>query len=254
LDDHRLGLAFRAIRIRRGWRQVDLAIRARASQNMVSRIERGHGGRIPVDVLRRIASALDARLDILLRWQGADLDRLMNAAHSSMHESVAKMLKEIDGWTFAPEVSFAIYGERGIIDVLAWHARTRTTLVIELKTQIVDVQELIGKMDQRRRLARRIAGERGWDPATVAVWILVAQSRTARRHLAAHVHTLRAAFPDDGRSVQGWLKQPGSSFACLSFLPDNHPGVLKRSRAAVKRVRRKVECSNREVSRTTRSS
>jgi hypothetical protein len=62
-----------------------------------------------------------------------------------------------------PEVSFSIFGERGVIDVLAWHAATRTILVIELKTVIADVNELIGNVDRKRRLAPRVAAERGWD-------------------------------------------------------------------------------------------
>ena len=45
----------------------------------------------------------------------------------------------------APEVSFSIYGERGVIDILAWHPGRRALLIIELKTDIVDVNELVGR-------------------------------------------------------------------------------------------------------------
>jgi transcriptional regulator with XRE-family HTH domain len=73
VDDHRIGQAIRAMRMRRGWRQVDLAIRARTSQNLISRIERGRAGGVTLDGLRRVAAALDARLDVIPRWHGADL-------------------------------------------------------------------------------------------------------------------------------------------------------------------------------------
>ena len=47
-------------------------------------------------------------------------------------------------WVVRPEVSFSIYGERGVIDVLAWHPARRAILVIELKTELVDINELMG--------------------------------------------------------------------------------------------------------------
>src|SRR5439155_21224930 len=101
------------MRIRRRWRQVDVAVRARTSQNLISRVERGHAGSVSLDSLRRIAAAMDARLDVVPRWQGSDLDRLLNARHSAMHEAVAAMLGDTGGWAGAPEVSYAIFGQRG---------------------------------------------------------------------------------------------------------------------------------------------
>ena len=85
----------------------------------------------------------------------------------------------------APEVSFSIYGERGVIDILAWHPGRRALLIIELKTDIVDVNDLAGSADRRRRLAPKIVAERGWDPVTVSVWVIVAPGRTNRRRVAA---------------------------------------------------------------------
>ena len=99
-------------------------------------------------------------------------------------------------------------------------------LVVELKTEIVDVQELIGKVDQKRRLVPRIAQERGWRPRSVAVWVLVADSRTNRRRLAAHRSVLRPAFPNDGRGMACWLRNPVSPLAA-PVVPD------KRQRAEV---------------------
>src|SRR3990172_7866306 len=111
----------------------------------------------------------------------------------------------------------SMYGERGVIDVLAWHAATRTALVIELKTVIADVNELIGNVDRKRRLAPRVAAERGWDARAVACWVIVAEGRSNRRRLAAHAAVLRAAFPEDGHVVRSWLRQPDRPIAALSF-------------------------------------
>jgi transcriptional regulator with XRE-family HTH domain len=240
MDVVRLVTIFRALRLRKRWRQVDLARRAGVSQSVVSRLERGRLGGLSVDTVFRIAQALSARLDLVLRWDGGELDRLLNARHSALHESVARSFLALDGWVIAPEVSFSIRGERGIIDILAWHADTRTLLVIELKTEIVDINDLMGKVDRKRRLAALVARERGWIPASVSVWVIVGDSKTNRRRVWSHAATLRAAFPSDGRSIRPWLRQPSGPVACLSFWPNPRSVNTKPELATVKRVRRPV--------------
>ena len=136
------------------------------------------------------------------RWRGGELDRLLNARHSALHEDVATMFDRTPGWLMAPEVSFNVYGERGVIDVLAFHPATGSLLVVELKTEIVDVQELVGTMSRKVRLARRIALERGWHAGSVSGWIVVASSTTNRRRIVAHRTMLRAAFGSDGRTMR----------------------------------------------------
>jgi hypothetical protein len=112
---------------------------------------------------------------------------------------------------------FSIYGERGTIDILAWHAATGTLLVIELKTELVDVQELIGMIDRKRRLAAQIALDRGWRARTVATWVVISQDRTNRRRVSAHRTVLRAAFPQDGHRVRAWLRAPAGPANALSL-------------------------------------
>jgi Holliday junction resolvase-like predicted endonuclease len=79
-------------------------------------------------------------VDVTPRWRGGELDRLLNARHAQLSGNVLRWL-ERSGWQVAPEVSFSIYGERGFIDLFAWHAPTRTLLVIEIKTEIVEIHE-----------------------------------------------------------------------------------------------------------------
>ncbi len=113
MDDFRLGTVIRRVRQARGWRQSDLASRAGASGSAVSRIERGQIGQQSIDGLRAIAAALEIRVDLVPRWHAGDLDRLLNRAHSELHESVAREFgSRWPDWSLAPEASFAIYGER----------------------------------------------------------------------------------------------------------------------------------------------
>jgi transcriptional regulator with XRE-family HTH domain len=231
--------------MRRGWRQSDLAVAAGVSASTVSRVERGHVRTLSVAALRDVGAALDVRIELVARWRAGDLDRLLNARHSALHELLARHFRRLPGWILAPEVSFSIYGERGVIDILAWHPRRRALLVIELKTEIVDVNDLIGSVDRKRRLARRIARERGWDPVEIGCWVVVAAGRTNRRRVSAHASVLAAAFPDDGKRMRAWLRDPVGAVAALSFWgpeadgrPDSRPGTARPARAGVRRVRR----------------
>jgi hypothetical protein len=187
--------------------------------------------------IRAVAGVLDASIELEVRWRGAELDRVLGSGHDALHEAVARLLAERPEWIAAPELSFSIFGERGVIDVVAWHSTSRTLLVIELKTEIVEVGRLIAQVDRYRRLAPAIARDRGWSPARVAAWVIVADSRTNRRRLADHRGVLRAAFPDDGRRVRGWLRNPDDAVAVLSFLPDERVGHLTRPSDRHRRVR-----------------
>ena len=172
------------------------------------------------------------------RWRAGDLDRLLNRGHSALHESVARMFRdELPAWVLAPEVSFAIYGERGVIDILAWHPGRRALLVIELKTDLADMNELVGTFDRKRRLARQIGLERGWDPVTVSAWLIVVGSRTSRRRVAAHAAMLRGALPDDSRAIRRWLRDPVRPVAGLSFWTDGLGETRRPTSQPIRRVR-----------------
>ncbi len=208
------------------------------ARSQVSLIERGHLDHLPLATVRRIAAALDVRIEVTARWRGGELDRLLSARHAALSDAVARHLRGL-GWEVVPEVSFAIGAERGWVDLLAWHAPTRTLLVIEVKTEIVDIQALIGTQDRKVRLAPRIARDRGWLPAVVAGWVVVAEGPTNRRRVAAHAALLRAAYPSDGRTLNRWLANPVGALAALSFFSSAGKGDPRSSFASVKRVRRR---------------
>jgi transcriptional regulator with XRE-family HTH domain len=237
MDAVRLGSVFRAVRIRLRLRQVDVARRAAVARSSVSRLERGLAGSLSIDSLLRVASSLEIYVDVIPRWRGGDLPRMLNAGHSALHEAIATLLARMPGWAFAPEVSFAIYGERGIIDVLAYHRERRALLVIELKTDLVDVQGLLGSVDRYRRLARGVARDRGWDAASVSVWVLMRDTDTNRRRVAAHATVLRSALPLDGWRMRRWLRAPEGAVAGLSFLADARVRSTSGVTAGIRRVR-----------------
>ena len=238
MDDVRIGRPIRAVRIRKGWRQEDLAGEAGVSQDAVSRLERGQLGGMTVDSIRAIGKAINMLIDLTPRWEGGEMDRLLGWRHSALGDAVARRFAAMPGWAIAPEVTFSIYGERGAIDLLAWHAATRTLLVIELKTEIVDVQELLGVLDRKRRLAPKIGAERDWVPLAVAAWVIIAEGRTNRRRVDGHRAVLRAALPADGRTMRTWLAAPAGQVAALSFWPRNDGARTTKRLDPVRRVRK----------------
>jgi transcriptional regulator with XRE-family HTH domain len=236
VDSLRFGATIRVARIRRGWRQSDLAPAAGVSRSTVSRIERGVFDEISYGTLVRVAAALEVRVELLTRSRGADLDRLLNQKHAALAEAVIAWFRRIGGWVLRPEVSFSHWGERGIVDLLAWHERSSTLLVIELKTEIVDVGELLGTLDRKRRLAREIAKPFGWRPTVIGVCLLVAEGRSGRRRVLAHEATFRAALPDDGRRLRTWLRVPVGELAAIAFVSDARRGSVRAGFATVRRV------------------
>jgi transcriptional regulator with XRE-family HTH domain len=238
MENLRLGSLIRASRLKRGWRQVDLAKRAGVSQTIVSRVERGQLPEMTLGVLRQVAGALEIRVELLPRGRGAELDRILSARHSALHESVAKALAhDFPAWVMAHEVSFSIWGERGVIDLILWHPEQRALLIIEFKTELVDIGDLLSTMDRRRRLASEIVARRGWTPRTVSTWVILAASRTNARRMAEHRTILRTAFPADARAIRRWLPDPQGSLAALSLWAT--PG--DRRVTPVRRVRRMTQ-------------
>jgi transcriptional regulator with XRE-family HTH domain len=222
VDAQRFAGAFRAVRRRRGWTQAQVGAASRVSQSTVSRLERGHLSTLSLAVIERAAAALDLRVELRARWRGGELDRLVDRDHAALGGSVVRWLMAA-GWEGRPEVSFSRYGERGVVDILAWHAATESLLVIELKTMLVDLQDLIGGVDRKLRLAPFVAGPMGWNAASVSGLVIIGDGRTNRRRVADHRQLLHAAFPADGRSARAWIRHPAGAMRGLAFWPIPHP-------------------------------
>jgi hypothetical protein len=132
---------------------------------------------------------------------------LTDSTAGTRHEWSPEVPDELPAWTRA-RGPFAIYAERGVIDILAWHPGRRALLVIELKTDLADMNELLGTLDRKRRLAVQVAAGRGWDPVTISAWLIISESRTSRRRVAAHEAMLKSALPDDRRTIRRWVRDP----------------------------------------------
>jgi transcriptional regulator with XRE-family HTH domain len=238
VDGRRIGRSLRAIRLRSGWRQVDVADKAKVSRAFVSKLERGLAATSDLERIERVCSALGADLDVRVRWRGEAIDRLLDEAHARLVEAFGRRLHD-EGWEYAVEVTFNDYGERGSIDVFGWRPETRSLLVVEVKSIVVDAQGTLAPLDRKTRLAPKLARDRGWQPASVSRVLVVADGSTNRDRVARLGATFRAAFPDRGVAVSRWLRSPHGAISGLLFLRYDTAGGGTRPAAARQRVRRR---------------
>lgn len=219
MDERRVGRALRVLRRSRRLRQGDVAEAAGLSRATVSSIESGRWRAMPVRTLCAVFDAVEADVEVVVRYRGGELDRLMDAAHAATTAALATQLREA-GWQVEVEVSFNHYGDRGSIDLLAYHPATRTLLVVEVKTEIASAEEMLRRLDVKARVAPLLAPERfGERPARVVRLLAVTASSANRTRVARLEPLLAAAFPLRGRALAGWLRAPGA-------VPGGRPGGL----------------------------
>jgi transcriptional regulator with XRE-family HTH domain len=235
MDLIRFGRTVRALRRRRGWRQEDLAAAAGVSRAVVGRVEAGKLASVTVGVVDRVTVAIGASADIILRWHGEALDRLLDEEHAALVEQLVAILRAL-GWEVAVEVSFSVFGERGSIDVLAWHPETQSLAVFEIKSVTPDMGAMLFGMDRKTRLAPNIVADRGWQPLRVAKILVLGDTSTNRDRLGRHEATIRAALPAGTRDVRRWLSAPGPEpIAGVLFLRNARPtGTTGRGRQRVR--------------------
>lgn len=225
--------ATRHLRRRNAWRQADLGVRAGVSAATVSRIERGEVRGVPLGTVERIASALGATVDVTVRWQGEQLDRLIDAGHARLQQDIASVLASL-GWLSRAEVSFNHFGDRGVVDLLAFNPGVKVILVVEVKTSIGDLQAALGRLDVKARLGRSLAETVGWtDGRAVVPAFVVADTRTARRIVAQH-EALFIRYSVRGRSALAWIRRPRvpapTGLLWFANVPDSHGASVTRGR------------------------
>jgi transcriptional regulator with XRE-family HTH domain len=197
MRDLEVGRLLRMLRIRRGWRLRDVADRAGLSPATIGRTELG--SITSVSVIRAHAAALDIRAEWRVVGRGADVARLLDEEHAAIVETLAASLAR-QGWRVEAESSYSEYGERGRIDLLAFDPATRVLAVVEVKTELADLQELFGSLNVKARLAARLGRRRGWN-ATRVVSVIAPAATSANRSIVTGHPALFSPF--DRRWLRG---------------------------------------------------
>ena len=213
-------------------------MRARVSQQLVALIEAGRFELVNVRTLRAVAAVLEIRLPFDPLWRGGSADRLLDSRHAAIVNAVIAILGVL-GWECVVEYTFSHYGERGSVDILAWHPLFRALLVIEVKTRIFDVQALFMGVDRKARLMPLIvAKERDWQPAVVGRVIVLDESTPNRSAVRRNEASFGAAFPANSRAVRSWLREPMQPLSGIWFLTLTNTVRAKRKNGGTERVRR----------------
>lgn len=175
----------------------------------MSAIERGHWSTTSLRTLERVFDVVEADVAVVVRYRGGELDRLLDEGHATTVAELATLVRA-DGWRVDVEVSFNHYGDRGSIDLLAYHPATRTLLVVEVKTEIASAEETLRRLDVKMRVAPLLAPERfGEHPARVVRLLALRASSANRQRVARLEPLLGPTFPLRGRALSGWLRSPG---------------------------------------------
>lgn len=250
MRDTEIGRVVRALRHRLGWRRIDVARRAGMSQRQVSRLEAGLLEGLTLRSMRAIGRAVGLDLAMIGRWRGGELDRLLDADHAALQASMHELLRRV-GWLVAVEVTFSEHGERGSIDLLAFHPPTGILLVIEIKTMIADIQGLLRPLDAKVRLAGGIARRLCWEARLIVPCLVIAEGTTNRRRLAEHA-PLFARFSLRGGHARRWLAAPHTAGARPMILLRSHPASPGRSGRRAGRQRVRLRHASASVNAPTR--
>ena len=220
MDDVRAGRLLRALRRRARLSQTALGERVGLSQQEISLLERGHFAGAKAQTIRAAFRGVDASAEWDIRWRGGAIDRLLDERHALLVGALSELLNG-DGWEVIPELTYNEFGERGSIDLVAWHAATATLLIVEVKTELTSVEQTCRKHDEKVRLGPKlVAGRFGWRPRTVARLIVLPDHRTARRQVERADAVLARVYPLRGWAIRQWLAKPDGRGDGLLFFRD----------------------------------
>ena len=237
MTNRQLARLHSTLRVRLRLRQQDVAAAAGLNRGRVTKLEAGQIDELKVGEVRSCFDALGARLDLVAAYRGAQQDRLLDELHAAILGAVVAILRS-DGWEVRIEVSFAIGGERGSIDVVAWKADETALLVVEVKSELPGIDPLLRPLDVKVRLAARVVGEFGWQPLSVSRIVVLPEDSSCRRQVERHGPVLDQALSARSREVRAWLRRPVGVLAGLWFLSIALPRDRRRNPSAVRRVKR----------------
>jgi transcriptional regulator with XRE-family HTH domain len=220
MDDIRVGRWFGAARLRLGLRQTDIARIARVSAQTIARFEAGLLAGMSLRTCREIATVVGIELWFAPRSRHlGDLERLVDRRHAALVDLVIGLLRT-SGWEVQTEYSFNHYGDRGSVDVLAWRSLSRTLLIIEVKSELRDVQATLRALDVKARVVPGcLRQDRRWQATSIGVVLVLPAMSTERDHVARHREIFAAALPARTVDVKHWLCGPDQGLRGIWFVP-----------------------------------
>ena len=233
----RVGQVHRRLRQRALLTQRALADKSGVPRWKIGMLEADELAQLRFDEVERCLAALGAELEVRALYRGAAADRLLDEGHAALVGLVVDLLRGL-GWEVRVEIGFSEWGERGSYDILAWHAKARALLVIEVKTELGSVEGTLRPLDVKVRLAPKVAKNRfGWRALIVGRALVLPEARSSRRAVERHSAVLRAQLPAVSRRLHIWLRAPSGEIGAIWFVSAPGGKSWTRNPSSVRRVR-----------------
>ena len=238
MDDVTLGRSIRVVRIKRRIRQADLAEAAGVAQPTISRIEAGRLDRVTLGTIERVfdESRDPAHDRGMVGGRGARSAARRPPLGDARCARAAVRVAARTGST-APEVTFAIYGERGVDR----HPRVARADPQPARDRAQDGDRRRpgdGRDARSEASACREGRRRAWLGARVRLG-LAADRRQPDQPAPGPRASVDAALGLPGRRPHGslgWLRAPHGAIAAISFLSSTPGASASRELAPVRRV------------------
>ena len=194
--------------------QQTLADSVGVSRAYIATIESGRGNP-SIDLVERVADRLGIQLDLVGLRPVVISPPQRDLVHARCSGYVHRRLQGA-GWDVRRELEVVHGRHHGWVDLLAFDTRTRTLLIVEVKTRLDDLGAIERQLGWYERSALGLAGELGWRPNRVAGWLVALASDEVDTAIRANGPALQTAFPS--RSIT------------MSAIVDGHPAPISPSR------------------------
>jgi transcriptional regulator with XRE-family HTH domain len=174
--------------------QQELAGAVGISRSHIAGIETGRVDP-SVDLAWSIADRLGLDLQFLGRPPLAVEPRRDDLVHARCSAYVDRRLVG-HGWSIARELEVFAGRSHGWIDLLAFDPRSRTLVIVEIKTRLDDIGGMERQIAWYEREALGLARSLGWLPERRLAWLLLLASDEVERQISLHRDILGRSFQD----------------------------------------------------------
>jgi hypothetical protein len=175
-----------------------------------------------------------------VRWRGGEVERLLDSGHAALLNEIATRLRAAN-WEVLVEVTYETARAGGSIDILAWHAKTSTLLIVEIKTEVTSAEATLRKLDEKARVGADVARWRfGWHALSVSKLLVLEASSTNRRRVHAHSGLFDASLPVRDDAARQWMHRPNGAISGRLFASASNPGAGIHAAGRRHRVRPKA--------------
>ena len=209
-----IGGQLKAMRRRRKWSQIEMGRRADVGPQIVGRAERGKG-RLTIEVLDRLAVALDAPL--VVRFDRDPREDIADAGHLALQEVVLQLGRRTGALTSIELPSRPNEPWRSI-DVVLSYERERRLVVVECWNTFGDVGAAVRTSRRKLREAADAAIAR-WGRAARADLIWVVRDSARNRELVRRYPASFAAMFSGSSHAWAAALTSGS-------MPPDEPGLV----------------------------